>query len=395
MSVWKLTDAKCKSAKAAKKQYKMFDGEGLYLAVTPAGGKHWRVAYRLDGKAQTHCMGPLERIPLKEARTRLEQFRASLFKGTVIRTAGAAPLAKVKSFKEISEMYWDARTDVGANYIEQAKRTLNNHIYGQIGAMPINQIGEDEMMSALLVINDKGIPSQVKFSKIYSSQVFDFALTRKWVSMNPCKLINSDKSFSTKKTVSMAALSEQEVPEFMSKIDNLGLSLNAQACRFLALTAMRTIEMRSLKWIHINGDVAIIPAEHMKMNKEHMVPLSSQALKIIDNMKELEHGSEYVFPNYKNLDKPVVHNIVLRLIETLGYQGRMTGHGWRSIFSTWANDRQYNSDVIETALAHTIGNETSRAYNRAKYLPQRKQLLDDWANWLMPQGAQESLRLVK
>jgi len=385
MAVWKLTDAKCKSAKAADRPYKLFDGEGLHLVVTPAGGKHWRVAYRVDGKAQTYSMGPWERIPLKEARQRLDEFRSNLFKGQVIKTK-SVPVVKAKSFQEVSELYWDGRIDVGANYIEQAKRTLNNHIYGSIGSMPINQIDEDEMMKALLAIDAKGLPSQVKFSKIYASQVFDFAYTRKWVTSNPCKLINSDKSFASKKVVSMPALKEQEVPEFMGKLDNLGLSLSAQACRFLGLTAMRTVEMRNLKWEHINADVAIIPAEFMKMGKEHMVPLSPQALKIIEDMRQQNHGSEYVFPNFKNLDKPVVHNIVLRLIDTLGYAGRMTGHGWRSIFSTWANDRQYNSDVIETALAHTIGNETSRAYNRAKYLPQRKQLLEDWANWLMPQA---------
>ena len=111
-------------------------------------------------------------------------------------------------------------------------------------------------------------------------------------------------------------------------------------------------------------------------------------------MKAQELGSEYVFANLGQLDAPVHTNFVLSLINKIGYQGRMTGHGWRSVFSTWANNRLYDSKVVETQLAHLIGNETSRAYNRAMYLPQRKQLLDDWANWLMPQAAQADLRLV-
>ena len=393
MAVWKLTDAKCKSAKAGNALYKLFDGEGLYLAVTPSGGKHWRVAYRVNGKPQTYCMGPWERIPLKDARQRLDTFRANLFAGQVVKVK-AKSLVKSKTFEEVSKEYWATRQDCKPNYLKNVENCLKNHIYPIFGNDSINQIEKSHVLNALLELDKKGKSGMRVLAKIYCSQVFDFSDAIGYSKGNPCTEIKSSAVFVQKITVGRAALNEHEVAEFLAKVDEHNLSVPAQACRFLALTALRTQEMRLLKWDQIKGDVAIIPSENMKMKKEHMVPLSPQALKIIENMRMQEHGSEYVFPNLSQLDKPVYAGIVTSLLVKLGYKDKMTGHGWRAVFSTWANDRHYDSNVIETILAHKIGSATTRAYNRSMYLPQRKQLLDDWANWLMPQAAQADLRLV-
>jgi len=393
MAVWKLTDAKCKSAKPSSSIYKLFDGEGLYLAVTPSGGKHWRVAYRANGKPQTYCMGPWERIPLKDARQKLDEFRANLFAGQVVKVK-AKSLVKAKTFQEVSEEYWATRQDCKPKYLNTVQRCLEMHIYPHFGNDPISQVGKAEVLNALMILDKAGYVAQVGLAKVYCSQIFDYAQSFDLISNNPCKLIKSSTVFTKKLTVGRAAIEEDEVPAFMAKLDEQSLTIAAQACRFLALTALRTVEMRLLKWEHIKDDVIIIPAKNMKMKKDHMVPLSPQVIKILDNMKAQELGSEYVFANLSQLDAPVDANIVMRLINKIGYKGTMTGHGWRSVFSTWANNRLYDSKVVETQLAHLIGNETSRAYNRAMYLPQRKQLLNDWANWLMPQAAQADLRLV-
>ena len=393
MAVWKLTDAKCKSAKAGNALYKLFDGEGLYLAVTPSGGKHWRVAYRANGKPQTYCMGPWERIPLKDARLKLNEFRANLFAGQVVKVK-VKLLVKAKTFEEVSKEYWLTRQDCTPKYLNTVQRCLEMHIYPHFGNDPINQVGKAEVLNALMILDKAGKVAQVGLAKVYCSQIFDYAQSFDLIGINPCKLIKSSTVFTKKATVGRAAIDEDEVPAFLAKLDEQSLTIAAQACRFLALTALRTVEMRLLKWEHIKDDVIIIPAKNMKMKKDHMVPLSPQVIKILNNMKAQDLGSEYVFANLGQLDAPVHTNFVLSLINKIGYQGRMTGHGWRSVFSTWANNRLYDSKVVETQLAHLIGNETSRAYNRAMYLPQRKQLLDDWANWLMPQPAQAGLRLA-
>ena len=393
MAVWKLTDAKCKSAKPSSSIYKLFDGEGLYLAVTPSGGKHWRVAYRANGKPQTYCMGPFERIPLKDARQRLDAFRANLFAGEVVKVK-AKSLVAAKTFEEVSNEYWLTRQDCTPKYLNTVQRCLEMHIYPYFGNVPISQVGKAEVLNALMILDKAGKVAQVGLTKVYCSQIFDYAQSFDLIGTNPCKLIKSSTVFTKKATVGRAAIDEDEVPAFLAKLDEQSLTIAAQACRFLALTALRTQEIRLLKWEHIKGNVAIIPAENMKMKKEHLVPLSHQALQILDNLQAQELGSDYVFANLSQLDAPVNTNFVLYLINKMGYGGRMTGHGWRSVFSTWANNRLYDSKVVETQLAHLIGNETSRAYNRAMYLPQRKQLLDDWANWLMPQAAQADLRLV-
>lgn len=383
----KLTDAKCKSAKPSKSIWKLFDGGGLYLAVTPSGGKLWRIAYRINGKPQTASLGGLEIVSLKEARQQLAEFKINLRKGIVAKTI-KAPIVQAVSFRKVWDKYWATRLDLSAAYLRNLNGVFKNYIDNEIGDTVIQSIDRKTMLDMLMKIDEKGFASQVRFAKVYCSQVFEYAVIHDIISSNPCDLIKSDRVFVKKITVGNAALDLKDVPLFMEKLDGQGATTAAQLTRFLSLTALRTQEARLLKFSHIEGDMAVIPAENMKKRREHIVILSTQALAIINHMKARQNGSEFVFSHPKQLDSPLHVSVVLNLISKLGYKGKMTGHGFRSLFSTWANDREYNADVIEMQLAHISGNVVRSAYNRAQYLPQRTKLLQDWADWLFSKDPQ-------
>ena len=159
------------------------------------------------------------------------------------------------------------------------------------------------------------------------------------------------------------------------------------ACKLLALTWVRTSELRMMEWAEIEADAWIIPAGKMKRRREHVVPLSRQALALLDEMRNrAAPGARFIFPAPRRADRPLSENAVLYLIARMGYHGRMTGHGWRSVASTWANDRGYSADAIERQLAHVPGNRVRAVYNRAEYLPLRREMLQAWADWLDDQG---------
>jgi integrase len=159
---------------------------------------------------------------------------------------------------------------------------------------------------------------------------------------------------------------------------------SALACRLMALTWTRTGELREMKWTEIEGDVWSIPAKRMKKSRDHAVPLSTQALAIIAKLRARNRGSEFVFPNDRRLDRPMSENAVLYLIDRMGFGGRMTGHGWRTVGSTWANENGYSADAIEKQLAHEPDDKVRAAYNRAEFMPERRVMLQDFADWLMP-----------
>jgi integrase len=152
----------------------------------------------------------------------------------------------------------------------------------------------------------------------------------------------------------------------------------------IGYTWVRTNELRMMRWDEIHGDMWVIPEGKMKRARDHVVPLSRQALAILEQMRLRSYDSQYVFPSYHRGDRPISNNTILALIARIGYKGKMTGHGWRSVASTWANEKQYSPDAIEMQLSHSheSKDKTRAAYNRAKYMDIRRPMLQDWADWL-------------
>jgi integrase len=373
-----LTDAKCKSIKAIDNPKKVFDGHGLFLFASPSGSKIWRMTYRKDGKAQTVVIGPYPLVSLAEARVKRDDIRRKLLDGVDLQ----AKIKKSITFSEACSSYWGGRKDVSDGYIANATRGLAMHLETDIGTTPIADITKDMVLQPLMRLNAAEKFVYARRLRMWSSLVFEWAIEQGHCTINPASQIKPEKAFGSRPEAHHSALALSEVPDFLMR---LGLERELQsviACRLIALTWVRTGELRKMKWGEIEGDVWRIPKGNMKMRRTHLVPLSRQALVLIEELKARSRGGDYVFTAEHTTTRPMSENTVMYLIYRMGFKGKMTGHGWRGVASTWANEHGYNRDHIETQLAHDSDNAVRGAYNHAQYMPQRRAMLQDWADWL-------------
>ncbi len=378
-----LTDARCKGAKPADKPYKLFDGGGLHLYVSVTGSRTWRLAYRLAGKPQTMSLGPYPEVSLSEARAKRDHAKKSLIDGN-------DPMAPRRitrqgmTLKEASDTYWAGRKDVSASYRCNAERGIEMHL-ARLLKRPIASISREDLLEELLRMDAAGLHVYVRKVRMWIGQVFEWAVENGMMLINPAALIRPEKAFGRTKTTSFAALSLREVPEFLQRLALEGDLQSVLACRLLALTWVRTNELRMMEWSEIDeaAQTWLIPAGKMKREREHLVPLSLQAIEVLKQLRaRCRPEARYVFSAPHRMDRPMSENAVLYLMARMGYKGRMTGHGWRSVASTWANENSYSPDAIERQLAHVPDNKIRAVYNRAEYLPDRKKMLQDWADWL-------------
>jgi integrase len=391
-----LTDTDCRRACAEEVDgvlhaRKFFDGHGLFLHCKETGSKIWRISYRVNGKQTTRTLGPYPLISLKDARVMLSDIREALIKGQPIgdeaeKTPPPSPPAPHQmTVSEAIAAYLQHRaTDLTEGVRANFRRGMEMHVEAFIGHRSLRDITEDDMLGVLKRLNAAGKLAYVRKVKKWSGQVFEWGRANKHCGESPTRHIVPDLVFSKRKEEHYASLSLSEVHPFMARLLLERMEMRSVlACQLLALTWVRTEELRGMLWTEIDGDIWRIPASKMRKNdKAHIVPLSAKALKILGSLREQSRGSRYVFPGDRNIERRMSENAVLALISRIGYSGRMTGHGWRSIASTWANERGYMPDAIERQLGHVEGNSTRGAYNQALYLPERARMLADFADWL-------------
>ena len=377
----KLTDHKIKTLKGTGAIQKIGDGGGLYLHITPTGSKLWRMAYRSRGKQQTASFGPYPLVTLAEARGRRDDAKRAILAGSPVRAeATKATIA----LAEACQAYCLTRKDLSASYLMNFENALARHILPVLGDRAVTGLTRADVLEALNKMDAAGLHVYVRKTRMWLGQVFDWCVEQSHCQTNPCALIRPDKAFTRAVVVSFAALELREVPAFMDRLDLDGEIQSALACRLLALTWTRTAELRGMMWAEIEGDVWRIPAGRMKRRRDHVVPLSRQALVIVETMRARSKGSVYVFPNDRRLDRPMSENAILYLMGRMGYGQKMTGHGWRSVASTWANENGFGKDAIEKQLAHSPDDKIRAVYNRADFMPERVAMLQAYSDWLMP-----------
>jgi len=385
-----LTDSQCKAAKPREKAYKLFDGHGVFLHVTPAGGKIWRMAYRVDGKPQTATFGPYPLVTLAKAREERDALRLRLQNGEPAKEARTG--AKRIKLRDASEKYWAGRQDMDAKSLLNAQNAIERYVIPKLGDLFMDEIDNGQVLEALKVMDAAGKFSYVRKVRGWVSAVFDWAVGNGYAKINPCELINPRKAFGRRKTQGFAALELPAVHEFMQRLELEGLLQSVMACKLLALTGVRTKELRFMRRDEIDGALWRIPAERMKKDLDLLVPLSRQSLAVIEHMLARNPGSVYVFPNERDLARPMSENAILYLIGRIGYAGIMTGHGWRKVMSTWLNEHGFDKDAIERQLAHVPADKIRGIYNRAEFMPERRRMMQAWADWLMPDQLSKSLR---
>lgn len=406
-----LTDKNCRAATPGEKPVKLFDSQGLYLEVYPSGSKLWRYKYRYSGKEKRMSLGPYPLVPLSEARLKRDKARKLLLDGLdpsfLKKEERRLSLEGGQNSFEAIGREWYERNVEGWNkrYAQTLLKRLEADVFPVIGSMPINDIRPIELMDIIKRI-EKRKAYEIAHRAIQTcSQIFRYAVITGRAERNPASDFKG--ALKTVKTVHYAALDSSELPEFLAALERNDARLylyTRLAIKFLMLTFVRTSEMIEARWEEINFEdkLWVIPAERMKMRRPHIVPLSSQALEILRQLKETSPCCPYIFPSAINARKHMSNNTVLKALDRMGYKGRMTGHGFRALaMSTIKEKLGYQHEVVDRQLAHAPRNQIDAAYDRAQYLEQRKIMMQDWADYIQAiiigrkLPAVESLRLLE
>lgn len=387
-----LTNTACLNAKPKETPYKLSDGEGMYLEIAPNGGKYWRLKYRIHGKEKRLALGIYPEISLADAREKRRDARKLI-------AAGVDPSEKKQDEKRQAKLNatntfeaiareWSEHSK-GARSAKHAQgllRRLEVDMFDEIGHRPITEITARHILEALRKIENRGSHEVARRTRQIVGQVFRYAVVTDRVERNPVPdLQGALKPF---RPGHYAALEAEHLPEFLAAMDrNDGRLFMPTRCatRLLLLTFVRTGELIQAEWKEFNLERAewIIPAERMKMRRPHIVPLSRQAVIVLEEMKRLTGKGEFVFPNQANPKKNMSNATVLRALERMGYKGRMTGHGFRALaMSTIKEKLGYRHEVVDRQLAHAPRNKVDAAYDRAQFIDERRKMMQEWADYL-------------
>lgn len=391
----KLNDKQCRNAMPKEKPYKLSDGGGLYLLVTPDGQKYWRLKYRYFDKEKLMAFGVYPLITLAEAREKREVTKKLLAAGkdpsSVKKTDRRQAMQDAKNTFRAVALEWH-QNQLGKwtpKHGENVMRRLEIDIFPYIGNRPISEIDPPELLNSVLrKIEKRGALDVVSRVKQICGQIFRYGVATGKCSRDVTPDLKG--ALKTGKTKHFASLDIKEMPEFLSALEKNDARLFARtrrAIRILMLTFTRTTELIHSKWNEFDFDEGMwqIPADRMKMGNPHLVPLSKQVIALLKEQRE-ETGhinTEWVFPSQINPQDPMSNNTILFGIGRMGYKGRMTGHGFRALaMSTIKEKLGYRHEVVDRQLAHAPRSKVDRAYDRAQFLDERKKMMQKWADYL-------------
>lgn len=378
-----LNDIKIKALKAESKAYKVFDGNGLYIYVTPTGSKKWRIKYRFGGKENIFSVGYYPQISLREARAKVLEIKEMLSQGINPAEEKKKDTPTVGgTFKEVAAEWLEKQT---AKWSIDHKQTivyrLEHYIYGQIGSMDVKEITAPQVLAILRKFEEQGKTDITKRLLNIISQVFRYGVACGHCESDPCRDLKGALAFH-KSTPRAAITDPKEVGQLMRNIKAYPSGTVQQALLWSAYTFCRPKEVRQAEWQEIDFErgLWIIPAEKMKMRREHRVPLSRQCLEILERQKGFHE--KWIFPSVRK-GKCLSEAGVLSAIRSMGYEkDKMCAHGFRAMASTLLNELGYRPDIIEISLAHGEENKVRAVYNRAEYMEERRKMMCEWADYL-------------
>lgn len=388
-----LTDSIIKKAinknKDQKKQYKLSDGNSLYLLIYPAGGKYWRYRYKFEGKETMISLGIYPDISIEEARKRLAQARTTRAMGInpskekqALRRE--AIINQENTFELVAREWHEKNKDVWSpNHAQDIIHRLEVNLFPFLGSRPIREIKAPELLSVLQKIEERGALDIAKRCRQMSGQVFRYAVVTGRAEYDVTT--NLRGALRARQSTNFKFIEPNELPEFMMALKNYnGDLLTKLAIRFLLLSFVRTGELRGARWdeFHWEDRLWRIPKERMKRKREHIVPLSHQAMDILAQIKKISGDNPFLFPGVNNPRRVMSENTILYAIYRMGYHSRATGHGFRRTASTALNDMQFHKDHIEMQLAHADQDHVRGIYNAALYLPDREKMMQHYANFL-------------
>ncbi len=387
-----LFDTKIKGVKPSGKQIKLFDAGGLFLLVTPKGGKLWRFKYRFDGKEKLLALGAYPEITLAEARERRDKARKQLANdidpGAVRKAMKEAETEETETFEVIARE-WHTKfktTTWTEGHALTIMSRLERDLFPWIGTRPINQIKAQELLILLRRVEARGALESAHRIRTIAGQVFRYAVATGRAERDPSGDLKGALPQPGEKH--HAAITEpKEVAPLLRAIDGYqGHFVVKCALRLAPMFFVRPGELRNAEWEEIDLDEAVwnIPAHKMKMKQSHIVPLCKQAVQILTELKELTGASRYVFPSGRSFARPMSNNAILAALRRMGYdKDTMTGHGFRAMARTILDEvLQVRPDFIEHQLAHAVRDPNGRAYNRTAHLEERRKMMQTWADYL-------------
>ena len=384
----KLSDVKLRNLATPGKH---FDGGGLYLEVTPAGGRYWRLKYRFGGKEKRLAFGVYPEVSLKAARERRADARATLDRGedpAVVRRQARAQAEHDtrNTFRAVAAAWIEHQSGKWEPDTREAIRvSLETQAMPQLGALPLVKVRPRDVAAAVRKIEAGGAGETAGRVLQRIRAVFRYAVVHELIESNPLLDLLPSELLKPRQTKHRAAMADKDLPKFLADFDAFdGEPTTKAALRLLMLTALRPGELRGLRWSELDFDKAEvrIPGERMKMKAPHIVPLSRQALEAIESLRTISGARELVLPSPYYPGQMLSENTMNSALASMGYKGKHSAHGFRALFSTVANECGHRADVIERQLAHKERNEVRAAYHRAEYLPERATLMQWWADYL-------------
>jgi integrase len=386
-----LTATAIRNAKPGDKVQRLFDGRGLYLEITPAGARYWRLKYRHAGKEKRLALGVFPVVSLAEARRLREDARKVLSEGrdpSAERRADKvrAVLSNETTFQGVAGQWLASqRKSMAPITYAKAERTLEGKVYPWLGERPIAEIDAPEILAVLKRIESAGAHETAHRVKARIGQVFRYAIAHGTATRDPSADLRG--ALAPVVSRSHAAVTDPAaVGDLLRALDGYEGQLPTRcALRLAPLLFVRPGELRHAEWAEFDLDGALwrIPASKMKMKEAHAVPLSTQAVAILRELQPLTGRGRYLFPGLRTASEPMSENTVNAALRRMGFdKDTMTGHGFRAMASTRLNELGWAPDVIERQLAHNERNKVRAAYNRAQYMAERKKMMQAWADYL-------------
>jgi len=387
-----LTDITVKNAKPSAKSVRLHDERGLYLEISPAGGKWWRFKYRFDDKEKRLSLGVYPDVGLKMARQRRDDARKMLADGVdpgenrkAVKAAKSERAAN--SFEVVAREWFSKKSQSWApSNADKILARLENDAFPWLGSRPIADITSPEVLKILRRVEDRGAIESAHRVRNYCGQIFRYAIATGRTDRDPSADLKG--ALPTPVKTHRAAITDPKaIAELLRAIDSYqGYFVTKCALRLAPLLFVRPGELRKAEWTEFDLDKAEwnIPAERMKMRDPHLVPLSTQAVEILTELHGLTGEGHYVFPGARTNGRPMSDNAVLAALRRMGFaKDEMSGHGFRAMARTILDEVLHvRPDFIEHQLAHAVKDPNGRAYNRTAHLVERRKMMQQWSDYL-------------
>ena len=392
-----LTATQIKQAKPKEKDYKLSDGGGLYLLVTKSGGKHWKLKYKFDGKEKKLSLGKYPEITLVKARELREHNKQLIANGIDPNELKKEKQEVIKqdeielqnTFKNIAlERLEKVKEEISEPHYKRTYNSFKNDVYPYIGDKSINDILAIDIINVLQIMMKRNIRTSAK--QVYSaiSKTFKYAVANGKAIRNPASDIDLKEIIGKSQDRHYPTITDNRgIKNLLTSINEYKGEVSTKyALLILSYTFVRPSNIRLALWeeIDLKAKQWVIPAKKMKTKNEFIIPLTHQLIALLEELQAYSGDSPYLFPSTKSKTTPLSDGALLGAIRRMGYnKEEFTPHGFRAMFSTIANEKSpFERDVIDTQLAHSVGNSVSQAYNRAKYLDERVKLMQWWSDYL-------------